>query len=309
MDIDTERYLANNADAHRIFQSLVIFQQSVGKSLSLIDYLRAAAKIKQAIPTMTSIDAFIESHRDDSGVEICGKLAICHAILQKERDCSLFSLEMKNTHETVFHKLETTWYNLLFQRLASGLRRKNIQSIFDDIYVISFNYDRTFEQFLYHALMNFFSVDHMEAAEVMRALGIWHPYGTVGNLPWEAKGRIVNFGQEAYGQMLVDCASEIKTFTERLEDTEQVNQARNKVSAADTIVFLGFAFHPQNMTIMKPTSSIASRIYATSLGSSQADCDSTADDLRLFVNNSGVNPFINSSWRCADLFSQNKTSI
>lgn len=46
----------------------------------------------------------------------------------------------------------------------------------------------------------------------------------------------------------------------------------NEIMEADTIVFLGFAFHPLNMRLLAPPS-IASprRIFATTLGMSDAD--------------------------------------
>src|SRR5437016_3785299 len=47
-------------------------------------YLHISRRIRDAMPQATSIDNFIDSHRDDTDIALCGKLAIARCILQAE---------------------------------------------------------------------------------------------------------------------------------------------------------------------------------------------------------------------------------
>lgn len=52
-------------------------------------YLHAGRHISRAMPQAISIDNFIDTHRKDEKIELCGKLAIVQAILHTERRSQL----------------------------------------------------------------------------------------------------------------------------------------------------------------------------------------------------------------------------
>src|ERR1051325_2787720 len=51
---------------------------------------QAARRIAMAMPQAISIDNFIDAHKGDAKIEICGKLAIVRSILRAEKQCALF---------------------------------------------------------------------------------------------------------------------------------------------------------------------------------------------------------------------------
>jgi hypothetical protein len=65
---------------------------------------------------------------------------------------------------------------------AEVIASENRKDVFKNLTIINFNYDRRIEQFLLYALRDLFRIDSREAAELMRTLRIYHPYGVVGSL-------------------------------------------------------------------------------------------------------------------------------
>jgi hypothetical protein len=55
---------------------------------------------------------------------------------------------------------------------------------------------------------------------------------------------------------------------------------RNLMRSAETLVFLGFAFHPQNLELIAPKGKTAiGRVYATATGISVPDCQAIRNDI------------------------------
>ena len=53
---------------------------------SLSDYLEAAEQISLAMPLSVSIDTYMDDHRTDPRIELCGRLAIVKSILEAEHN-------------------------------------------------------------------------------------------------------------------------------------------------------------------------------------------------------------------------------
>src|SRR5690606_26695494 len=124
---------------------------------------------------------------------------------------------------------------------------------------IIFNYDRCIEQYLENALQIYFAISLSEAQSLLRKLKTFHPYGSVGKFSWQIKGegvKPIRFGAELSPSELVGVAGGIKTFTERLEDEDIVTAIKNEVATSEVIVFLGFAFHDQNLDLIAPVGDI-----------------------------------------------------
>ena len=94
------------------------------------------------------------------------------------------------------------------------------------------------------------------AFKILARLKIYHPYGFLGLLPGqEALGSAGHlFGsEEASPHDLITLAKGIRTYSEQVEEGAILSELRNGVFQPETIIFLGFAFHQQNMRLLSPT--------------------------------------------------------
>jgi len=214
-------------------------------------YLRASHHIRDAMPQATSIDAFIDAHSGNKRIELCGKLGIARSILKAEKDSWLHFDDANPNTLLDFGRAENKWFNRCFQRL--NCQRTDLQERLTDFSFIVFNYDRCIEHFWFHALRNYYEMEPPEAAELMKRVRIYHPYGFVGSLPWENKPNRVRFGADPGPTQLLDLSDEIKTYSESTALDSRLAEIRNEVVQADQVVFLGFAFHRLNMELITPT--------------------------------------------------------
>ncbi|WGR70202.1 MULTISPECIES: hypothetical protein [unclassified Bradyrhizobium] len=207
-----------------------------------------ACAIREGIFETRSIDAYLNTHKENEAVKIAGKLAIVQSILEAEKDCDLFR---DNGNWRNNSKVASSWFPELFYIMQDGVgRADDIRKIFSSLTFITFNYDRCLEHYLYHTIMGLYRLDEREAAEIMASLEIFRPYGQVGSLNWEQKGRTkVAFGGSDYREIEA-LAEEIKTFNEQIEDQVILQHIRGTINAAERIVFLGFHYHKQNMDLM-----------------------------------------------------------
>ena len=210
-------------------------------------------------------------------MELCGKLGIVKAILDAERGSRLANSER---HLSRFNlpDLAGTWYVGFFQMLTENVARDDLSEVFENVSIITFNYDRCIERFLVQALSDYYELEEARAQALLSKLTILHPYGQVGLLPWQERSTGIPFGSSSTD--LLSAARQIKTFSEGLDDDDLIISVREEVQAAQTVVFLGFAFHPSNMALLTPGGEcMARRIFATSLGLSDADEEVIQEDI------------------------------
>jgi hypothetical protein len=147
------------------------------------------------------------------------------------------------------HNLSKSWLYKLFRFIWTGVRLDHLDEIFKNISIINFNYDRCVEQFLVRAIQVAYELSDVQAQNVVRKLDIVHPYGQVGSLPWQEQvGAQAAFGAE--NADLRSVAAGIKTLTEQAHDRDEIESWRQRLRVAEQLVFLGFAFHPQNMELL-----------------------------------------------------------
>lgn len=248
-------------------------------------FLHSSWRIRDAMPQAISIDNFIDSHRGDERIAICGKLAIARCILAAEAESTLF-VNRRETHPKInFAAIESTWFNAFFQLLSENCQEHEIEQRFDRVSVVTFNYDRCIEHYLYGALQNYYGVSPERAFEVMSHLEIFHPYGSVGLLPWQGRQERIDFGADVDGRTLLAASKRIRTFTEGIDpDGSDVTEIRQTLQEADRIAFLGFAFHRLNLTLLFPGLPDGAQLldrptFATGFGISRADCEQIATEL------------------------------
>ena len=267
----------------QVFSKLA--QESWNQIVVFNSYIQAASLIQNAMPQAQSIDNFIDSHRSNSRIAECGKLAIVSCILKAERASSL-RVDSSNIYNTIkFANVANTWFNALFQLIAQSCQCEEVPDRLEKITVISFNYDRCLEHFLHRSLQNYYSMSSEQAAATLARLEIYHPYGTVGSLPWTMSGMSIEYGGEPSSQQLRSLASGVRTFTEGTDEkASKIVEIRSALQSAERVVFLGFAFHPLNLKLLygdeneRPFQREVP-VYATAFGLSESDTKFIKNDL------------------------------
>lgn len=240
-------------------------------------YLHAAWRVRDSLPQAPSIDQFIHTQRGDSRIEACGKLAIVRAILQAEAGSSLYIRRDSARDSLDFNHTQNTWLDALFRVVIDGCTADELDDRFSAISLIVFNCDRCIEQYLFHALRNYYKINEHRAAELIGRIRIFHPYGSVGELPWQNPSEHVAYGAEPTAEQLLTLKDGIKTFTEGTDpDSSDLALIRAALGFAPRVLFLGFAYHQLNLALLASQTTNpeggSRRIIGTALGLSVADC-------------------------------------
>lgn len=284
------------------------------------DYQHAAWQIRDAMSQVHSIDNFIDMHQGDEKIETCGKLAIVRAILEAERESKLYVDRTRGIDSKPnFDSLEGTWFNEFMKLLVTGCNIKKLPTRLSSIGFVVFNYDRCIEHFLYHSLQNCFGIKDSDAVSLVQSIGIYHPYGTVGNLPWYKGGNHnINFGNEPKASELIKSAKLIKTFTEGTDpNSSDITIIRQKLAESHIVVFLGFAFNDMNLDLLWESRQEASSTrycWGTAKGISDSDLTLISYKLRELGGFGGLarnhpNVTLRNDLTCFQLFQEYSRSI
>lgn len=202
------------------------------------DYLRASWRIRDSLPQAPSIDQSIHTQRGASCIETCGKLAIVRAILQAEASSSLYIRRDRFNGTLNFNHTQNTWLDALCRVVIDGCTADELDDRFSAISLVVFNYDRSIEHYLFHALRNYYGIDELRAAELIRRIRILHPYGSVGRLPWQNASKHVAYGAEPTTEKLLALKDGIKMFTECINpDSSELVHIKAVLEFAPRVVF------------------------------------------------------------------------
>ncbi len=234
-----------------------------------------------------SIDNFIDQNRNDNKIALIGKLAIVSAILSKERDSKLFFDKSNINDRLSFSSLNNTWYIPFFQLITENCAVDDLLIRFKDISLIIFNYDRCVEHFLFNAIQIYYeNLSEKDATALVNKIKIYHPYGSVGNLPWQSGNTSIEYGKEIDSGTLLKLKDNIKTYAEGTNpNSSEIKQIKEQMRSADIVVFLGFAFHKQNMELIKPKEPKlikfdSVKCYATTYGISDSNKDVISNQIK-----------------------------
>lgn len=235
-------------------------------------------RIRKGLVHYDSIDDYVEAASSDD-VSTAAKIGIVESIIAAERKSSLAKL---GSHETADHvaALRDTWPAQLLRLALRGVRHSDISSLFDSISVISFNYDRALEHYLFWALKDLGFEDQVIVGAV-ESLEVLHPYGTLGPLPWQGSPAV------PFGGAHVDLATaynSIRTYSEQLEDKTELQKIEQVVETAETVVFLGFGFHKQNVDLLSGPTSDQKAVFATACGVSDSQRRAFAARIRAGIS-------------------------
>ncbi|MET3925251.1 hypothetical protein [Devosia sp. 2618] len=282
-----------------------------GRGGDINRYLDKTRRMVAALPLALSIDNYIDAQEDDD-IAFLGKLAVVREIAECEKNSAIYFKEVSDV-PAMLGRVTSTHYHGLFQLLTEGLRKSNVEDIFENVSFISFNYDRSLEWYLQHAIQNFFSLDDSRTKEVMSRLQVIHPYGTIGSLPAVARqNNAVRFGISGRDDY-VDLAKGIRTFTEQISDEALSLAIDIEVKSAVRMVFLGFGYHDINMQTLATTGKTNLRqVIGTAYGFSESDIDTIKSSVVASFSSVASNPTFYSSERvslrsdlkCAAIFDE-----
>jgi hypothetical protein len=242
------------------------------------------------MPLAKSIDTFIDSQAGNKKIELCGKLAIVRSILEAERSSLLFLNKKNDEAHPDYSQIEKTWYSSLMRLLNENGRKDDLMDRLASVSFIVFNYDRCIEHFLFHSLQTLYQVRKEEAADLVKRIEIFHPYGTVGSLPWQSSTDVIDFGDQPSPKQLLSLANKIRTFTEGTNpQASEITSIRDGVRQSNIVVFLGFAFHKLNLDLIKPDydgsrERVEASCFATASGMSNPDCDIVRGEIGMLLN-------------------------
>jgi hypothetical protein len=180
-----------------------------------------------AFSMQPSVDAFLENRPEFLKV---GKAAIAAALIPYEKEKDLYYSDAKSR-----------WYQYLFNRLGAnkGEFSKNRLSI------VTFNYDRSLEQFLIIALQHSYGLATEAAFDMLEQIPIIHVYGQLGQLRACADGRA--YSPEVSPEALEKSIAGIRILHEGGAASKEFGKANAVISNAEVVCFLGFGYHPTNV--------------------------------------------------------------
>jgi len=208
-----------------------------------------------------SIDLFMAHNPKLASI---GKYIIAFEILRAEQK-SLFGEEAKLEQETLEYMNRSPldllsrslfqgedWCYLLYNRLIEGLVGKDALPDFSNVNIafVTFNYDRSLEQYLYEALRySFIEVSEERIVQALNQLKILHVYGKIASLKWQNQIDYVDYKPKVSESLLQRAANNIRTIYEEKQNPELI-QAQNLLKQAEEIFFLGFGYADENMEVL-----------------------------------------------------------
>lgn len=242
------------------------------------EHLEVGWKLLKSAKQALSIDFLVDA-LEDPRAELIAKLGIARAIHIAEKESRNFKPIREHSNEFDLSNFDKTWYSAFTKSLCEGIRASEVDRIFDNVSIVCFNYDRCLENYLPASISNYYSIGLDQARRLVSQLKIHRPYGKVGKLEWEVGDIVpVPFGGGT-AKDLVSSAKCIRTFTEKSLDPNIQLEIKKDVDAADRIVFLGFAFHRQNLEYLRANCKSDLQVLATVKGLSPSDQEIVAQEV------------------------------
>jgi hypothetical protein len=204
-----------------------------GVSVSEMESLKSELYLSQKL----SIDAFLEYRPEFLK---SGKFSIALSLLSMEDPNILndFEYREKGIYQFLYNSLATTWEELGQNKLT----------------IVTFNYDRSLEYFLFSALKHSYNKSDAEVAKAMQGIPIIHVHGSLGPLPWQASDGtdyypLFSRGDKPYerGNRLMIASKNIVIVSEAEPKSKEFELAIERIRVAQRIYFLGFGYYRVNL--------------------------------------------------------------
>lgn len=197
--------------------------------------------------TGITLDKYINLHPND---KIDGLKALSIEILTDE----------SNSLIPGHSRIDGDWYKYLFTKMISGLNTfEEIKNGFhNNLSFITFNYDRSLENYLFTNLYNVLKSDDIkpfDIAQIIESIPFVHVYGKPGYLEWETNADIKKtipygkFDWRIYKQ-IENVIDMIQLIYDERKNSDQINKAKSFISDSKRVLFCGFGYDPQNLEIL-----------------------------------------------------------
>lgn len=180
-----------------------------------------------------SVDAFLAeiAYKKPQYVDL-GKLAIAYTIMRCEINENLFKHNIRNWYKDLWQLLWGSWEEFDGNKLQ----------------IITFNYDRSIEQFLFTSVKNLTGRSDEECAEKFsNTIGVIHVHGKLGHLLWEDPTNGISYKHDQSGDIIKKASQQIKIISEGIADDVEFRQAHSAIQKAQNIFFLGFGYNVTNL--------------------------------------------------------------
>jgi hypothetical protein len=205
-------------------------------------WVTACEYIRRNIHLASSVDRFIESNRDDQNVVTLCKFAVALIIADCERKSPFGRANDEVRTYFDFGQLKNVWATKFFHHLHAGVARAELNDIFSNVRVVTFNYDRVLECFLKTSIENFYRLTAPEAQKVVDSLELVHVYGSLGSLSRD-QPNFRPFG--VFGNNPQDACTSIQTFHESVASATAV-KVGDYMRWAERVFVLGFSYADMN---------------------------------------------------------------
>ncbi len=177
-----------------------------------------------------SVDEYLEHNPEHMEL---GKLATAAALIPFEDHDRLFSPSAP---------LGDHWYKQLGDAL--DVTADNVSE--NRVSILTFNYDRSLEEYLLTVTSARRHCNRAEAESVLSTIPIVHLYGTLGDLR-ENVPQHHEYSAHLSADNVKIAADSMKIIHESEDDTPEFNQAASLLEQSERIYFLGFGYHPTNV--------------------------------------------------------------
>jgi len=152
------------------------------------------------------------------------------------------------------------WYKYLFTKMISGLDSFEAvkENFHNNLSFITFNYDRSLENYLYNNLLRIFinnNVNPKDIVQIIESIPIVHVYGKTGYLDWESnpdKEKVVPYGQFDYHlfKKVESITDMIQLIYDERKASDQISKAKFLLTQSERILFCGFGYDEANLHIL-----------------------------------------------------------
>lgn len=199
---------------------------------------------------LASVDTFVERHLDGQNAEILetAKDLVALSLIPFESTAKMFGGDASSERPA------GRWYEYLLNALATP---RAVEFNKNRLSIVTFNYDRSFEQYLLIALQNAYGVPREVAVMLARTIDIAHVYGDLGELYDSEADDFREYQDSVSPRDLQVVRKRLRLIVEervRVEDetTPQGSRARAMLAQAERIYFVGFAYDPLNLRRIQP---------------------------------------------------------
>lgn len=156
----------------------------------------------------------------------------------------------------------------------------------NNISFITYNYDRSLEQFFFTSLFRSYEgISEQDCLNIIKEINIIHLHGSLGNLEWQNSKDYKSYDPAFKPQHLKKYASNINIVSDDLDENPEFEIARKIINNGSEIHFLGFGFQEVNLKRLKLTDlSITHKIAGTAFEIKSAEIQAISSYTNSFLN-------------------------